>query len=111
MNIMNRHLLRRRFVHGLYSGLRLVWPILSSLLGIIVALGLTIGMLEGWTLAESIYFAFISSLTIGYGDFVPTTTFTRALTILIGLCGVLLTALLAAVAVKAMHLVEQPGGK
>lgn len=53
-------------------------------------------------LHESIYFAFVSGLTIGYGDFSPTTPFTRVLAILIGICGVLLTALVAAIAVKAL---------
>ena len=87
---------------GLLTGLGVVWPIVSGLLGTIVALGFVIGVLEGWSLHESIYFAFVSGLTIGYGDFAPKLLFTRALAVLIGLCGVLLTALLAAVAVKAL---------
>ena len=53
---------------------------------------------------ESLYFAFVSGLTIGYGDFAPKTFVTRLLAILIGVCGVLLTALLAAIAVKALNL-------
>ena len=107
----DRHLLRLRFVRGLYNGVRVVWPILSGLLGIIVALGLVVGVLEGWSVLESIYFAFVSGLTIGYGDLVPTMPFTRSLTIVIGCCGALLTALMAAVAVKAMNSVQEPGGK
>ena len=51
---------------------------------------------------ESIYFAFVSGLTIGYGDFAPKTLVTRALAIVIGICGILLTALVAAIAVKAL---------
>lgn len=94
--------LRRAFLAGLLTGLGVVWPIVSGLLGTIVALGFVIGVLEGWSLHESIYFAFVSGLTIGYGDFAPKLLFTRALAVLIGLCGVLLTALLAAVAVKAL---------
>jgi hypothetical protein len=94
--------LRRSFVVGLLAGLRVVWPILSALLGLIVALGITVGLLEGWSLQESLYFAFVSGLTIGYGDFAPKTLLARVLAILIGVCGVLVTALLAAVAVKAL---------
>lgn len=94
--------LRRRFLRGLFNGLRVVWPILSGLLGLMIALGLLIGVREGWSIQESIYFAFVSGLTIGYGDLVPKTLLTRALAIAIGLCGVLVTALLAAVAVKAL---------
>ena len=94
--------LRRKFLRGLFTGLRVVWPILSGLLGLIIALGLVVGLREGWSIQESIYFAFVSGLTIGYGDLVPKTLLTRALAMGIGVCGVLLTALLAAVAVKAL---------
>ena len=94
--------MRRTFATELLTGLRVVWPILSGLLVTIVALGLVIGLIEGWSVQESIYFAFVSGLTIGYGDLAPKTIVTRALAILIGICGILLTALLAAIAVKAL---------
>ena len=56
--------------------------------------------------SESIYFAFVSGLTIGYGDFAPKTLVARVLAIMIGICGVLLTGLVAAVAVKALSVVR-----
>lgn len=93
---------RRSFVAGLFTGLRVVWPILSGLLVLIVALGVAAGLLEGWTLQESVYFSFVSGLTIGYGDFAPKTLLGRSLAVVIGVCGVLVTALVAAVAVKAL---------
>jgi hypothetical protein len=99
---MDPRTLRRKFLGGLLTGLRVVWPILSVLLGLIIALGLVVGLLEGWSVHESIYFAFVSGLTIGYGDFAPKSFLTRALAIAIGACGVLLTALVAAIAVKAL---------
>ena len=99
---MNPRALRRSFLGGLYAGLRVVWPILSILLLLITALGVVIGVLEGWSLQESIYFAFVSGLTIGYGDFAPKSLLTRVLAIVIGGCGVLLTAVVAAIAVKAL---------
>ena len=70
---MNPRVLRRRFLVGLFTGLRVVWPILSALLALIVALGVAAGLVEGWSLQESIYFAFVSGLTIGYGDLVAKT--------------------------------------
>jgi hypothetical protein len=99
---MDARVLRRSFLTGLYTGLRVVWPILSVLLGLMIALGLVIGWREGWSVQDSIYFAFVSGLTIGYGDLAPKFLLTRALAILIGVCGVLLTALLAALAVRAL---------
>lgn len=94
--------MRRSFLAGLLGGLRVVWPILSGLLVLIVLLGVIVGMREGWSMQESIYFSFITSLSIGYGDFAPTTLLTRTLAILIGVCGILMTALIAAVAVRAL---------
>jgi len=99
---MDSRTLRRNFVAGLIAGLRVVWPILSVLLGLMIALGLVVGVIEGWSVHESIYFAFVSGLTIGYGDLAPKSLLTRVLAILIGVCGVLLTALVAAIAVKAL---------
>ena len=101
--------MRRIFIHGLFTGLRVVWPVLSALLAAMVVLGLVIGLIEGWSVQESIYFAFVSGLTIGYGDFAPHTFATRALAIVIGLCGVLLVALVAAIAVKALSTVSVEG--
>ena len=95
-------MLRRRFLGGMLRGVRVVWPVLSILVGLMIALGLIVGLREGWSVQESIYFAFISGLTIGYGDLVPKLLLTRTLAIVIGLCGVLVTAILAAVAVRAL---------
>ena len=106
---MDSRTLRRNFVAGLLAGLRVVWPILSLLLGTVVALGLVVGLLEGWSVHESVYFAFVSGLTIGYGDLAPKSLLTRALAILIGVCGVLVTALVAAIAVKALAAATDDG--
>jgi Na+-translocating ferredoxin:NAD+ oxidoreductase RnfE subunit len=95
-------MLRRKFLRGLLDGLRVVWPILSALIGLIVALGVVVGLREDWSIQESIYFAFVSGLTIGYGDFAPKFLLTRVMAVVIGLCGVLVTALMAAIAVKAL---------
>jgi len=106
---MDPRSLRRIFVAGLLTGLQVVWPILSVLLALIVALGLVIGAIEGWSVHESIYFALVSGLTIGYGDFAPKSLLTRLLAIVIGICGVLFTALVAAIAVKALTAATEDG--
>jgi hypothetical protein len=104
---MEARMQRKTFIDGLGFGLRVVWPVLSMLIAAMVALGVTIGWLEGWSIQDSIYFAFVSGLTIGYGDLVPTRLATRAMAIAIGLCGILLTALLAAIAVKALASIRE----
>jgi len=98
--------MRKKFATGLLFGLRVVWPVLSALLVGIVGLGLLVGFIEGWSVSDSIYFAFVSGLTIGYGDLAPKTFVARVLAIMIGVCGVLVTGLVAAVAVKALGAVR-----
>jgi len=99
---MHPQILRHKFHAGLFMGLRIIWPILSMLLGLLIAAGLLVGALEGWSIPDSVYFALVTGLTIGYGDFAPTLLVTRVLAIGIGVCGVVCTALLAAVAVGAL---------
>jgi Ion channel len=94
--------MRRQFVAHLGASLRVVWPILSGLLVVIVALGIVIGRIEGWSLTDSIYFAFISGLTIGYGDLVPKAPLARMLAVAIGMIGILMTGLVAAIGVQAL---------
>ena len=95
--------MRRLFFLELWNGLKVVWPIVSGLLAIMVALGMVIAWREGWGLAEGIYFAFVSGLTIGYGDLVPKHPLSRTLAIVIGGTGILLTGLVAAIAVRALE--------
>ena len=106
---MDARTMRRRFVAGFFAGLRVVWPILSGLIGLMIALGLVVGLRERWSIQESIYFAFVSGLTIGYGDLAPKTLLARILAIVIGVCGVLFTAVLAALAVKALAAASDDG--
>jgi len=94
--------LRRQFFAELVTGIKVAWPILFGLLGVMVALGIVIGLLEDWTVLDGVYFAFVSGLTIGYGDLVPTRPLSRVLAIGIGLTGVLLVGLIVALGVRAL---------
>ena len=60
--------IRWHFVLALSRGLRVVWPILSSILACQLAFGLLIAWLEDWSLGDGVYFSFVTGLTIGYGD-------------------------------------------
>src|SRR5262245_65545929 len=100
---MEPALLRRSFFTGLGSGLKVVWPILSVLLVAIASMGAAVALLEHWPVANGIYFAFVTSLTIGYGDLVPKHALSRVLAIAIGFTGVLLIGLVTAVAGRAIE--------
>lgn len=91
-----------KFRHALFSGFAAVWSVFASLLCMMAALGLAVAAIEGWPPGDGLYFAFVSGLTIGYGDLVPKATLARVLAILIGFLGILLGGLVAAVGVHAV---------
>jgi hypothetical protein len=103
MNRLAPRTVRRRFYVALGNAIHLTWPVLSTMLAFQVALGLLIGLVEGWSVGDSIYFTFITALTIGYGDIAPRQALARALAIGIGVSGLLLTGVIAAIAVHAMR--------
>jgi hypothetical protein len=94
---------RRRFFTGMGHAIHLAWPVLSAILAVQVVLGLLIGLLEGWSVGDAVYFTFVTGLTIGYGDIVPRQALARALAIGIGICGLFLTGLIAGIAVYALR--------
>jgi hypothetical protein len=94
--------IRLRFCQTLFTALRIVWPIFSGLLGLIIGLGLLVSYFEAWPPLEGVYFAFVTALTVGYGDLVPKHMISRIMAIGIGFIGILLTALFAAISVHAL---------
>ena len=101
--------LRWCFLIALGHAIHVAWPVLS-ILAIQLALGLLTGFVGGWSLGDAVYFTFITGLTIGYGDLVPRQTLARVLAIGIGFLGLFVTALIAAIAVYAMHSALTNGG-
>src|SRR5262245_53172000 len=99
---MDQRTLRRRFLGALGQQLRIVWPVLSALIILMMTLGVLAGIREGWSLQESLYFSFVTGLTIGYGDVVPKHLLSRVLAVAIGATGIVTTGLVAAVAVSAL---------
>jgi hypothetical protein len=83
------------YSRGLADPLR----VLSAMVGP----GLLIGHIEGWRIVDALYFTFVTGLTIGYGDLTPRHVVSRLLAVVIGLAGIVLTGLVAAVAVEALR--------
>ena len=99
--------MHKRFLLALGHNLRIVWGVLSGILVWQLVLGLLITWLERWPVGEGLYFTFVTGLTIGYGDLVPRQPLSRFLAIVIGLFGVVLTGLVAAIAVQALQTTVQ----
>ena len=94
--------LRRRFLVALWQELGVVWPIFSGLVAVQLGLGAAVAHLEGWPIWDGAYFAFVTGLTIGYGDLIPSRLSTRVIAVGIGLAGILLSGLIAAMGVAAL---------
>ena len=75
---------------------------LMSLVVLLVLNGIALSKLENLPISAAIYFAFVTGLTIGYGDIVPYTMAGRIISILCGVVGVILVGLTVAVATRAL---------
>jgi hypothetical protein len=95
--------MRRAFFASLFQEFQVIWPILSGVLVAMVGPGLLIGYMEGWRVVDALYFTFVTGLTVGYGDLTPRHDASRCLAVVIGFAGIVLTGLVAAVAVRALN--------
>ncbi|MCP4767900.1 MAG: two pore domain potassium channel family protein [Gammaproteobacteria bacterium] len=84
-----------------FSHLTMVWPLLATIALLIVVLGIGVGFLESWSRFDSIYWAFITATTVGYGDIRPIKPVSRILSILIALIGLTFTGIIVALAIDA----------
>jgi len=87
------------FLQGLYF----ISPLLAMLLLILVLIGQIVGRHEAWSRFDALYWAFITSFTVGYGDFHPRKRLSKALSVLIALVGVIFTGIIVAVALHAVQ--------
>ncbi|WP_417518884.1 potassium channel family protein [Marinobacter sp.] len=89
------------FIKILLLGLLLVSPVLLMLGAIISILGLIVGRIESWRKFDALYWAFITALTVGYGDILPLKKISKVLSIIITFIGLMLAGILVAITVEA----------
>ena len=97
---------RSFLAHFFQNFMRVAWYLRSLyvvLIGLILAGGLAVAAMEKLSIGEAIYFAFITGLTVGYGDLVPHTGTGRFISVLLGLVGVVFTGLVVAGATHAVQ--------
>ena len=98
---------RRTYEFSTFAGfffhhLLVVREVVFGLLGMIALGAIAISFVEMRPLAESLYFAFITGLSIGYGDIAPETTLGRVISVAIGLVGMVFVGLAVAIATRAL---------
>jgi len=77
--------------------------VLLSLIALVVISAVVISQIENLPFGESLYFSFITGLTIGYGDIVVKTPFARLIAVLLGLTGIIFTGVMVAGAIRAVE--------
>ena len=77
------------------------------LLALIMAGAGVIAATEKVSFGKAVYFSFITALTVGYGDIVPSTAIGRVIAVLLGFTGILFMGVVVAVAVEALRRVVE----
>ena len=91
------------FLHIFYLDLFHAAPLLACLLGLILTVGYIIGRIEGWSLSDSLYHAFINATTVGYGDFRPVNKRAKFLAVILAIIGLIFTGMVVAMALHAAN--------
>lgn len=90
------------FVRYFFQIASKVWHVIIMLLVLVILGGLLISRVEGISLFDSLYWAFITGFTIGYGDITPQTLIGKVISLVIGLAGIIFTGMVVAISVRAL---------
>ena len=94
------------FVSFSYQFFRAIWhvrAVILALIALVVVGAAAVTLVEKMPFADALYFAFVTGMTIGYGDIVMHTPVGRLVALLIGFIGILFTGLIVAVLVHAVR--------
>jgi len=90
------------FIKYFGIGIRLISPVLISLVCYIALLGIIIGKTEGWSRIDTFYYTCITATTVGYGDFRPHYIRSKIMAVTVAFFGLLLTGIVVALALHAL---------
>ncbi len=99
------------FLRNVVTASLAVREVLAALVFVIFLNGVLFSLVEGKDFGSSIYFAFITAFTIGYGDIVPVTTLGRIVAVLIGLLGTIFVGLVVAINTRALKVTVEEENK
>ena len=91
------------FLRIFFTDLGFAAPVLLFLVLVIMSLGFLIGRIEGWSVFDGLYHAFINATTVGYGDFRPTRRSSKLLALGLAFSGLIFTGMVVAIALHAAN--------
>jgi len=87
---------------------KLFWAA-RAVLGALILLEVVFAMIISWiepiNFGDAVYMTFITSLTIGYGDFVPVTPLGKTICVIVAFTGMLFLGLAVAIGTQALRMV------
>lgn len=89
------------FIELFLKAMRLGFPLLAFFFLLITLLGQRVGQLEGWSRFDAFYWSFITALTVGYGDFRPSSRQSKLLALATATIGIMFSGVFVAVTVAA----------
>ena len=92
-----------RFIFHFVRITRRLFALYVLLVTAVIACAAVITAVEEVSFGEAVYFAFITGLTIGYGDIVPDTAAGMITSVLLGFIGIFFTGLYVAVSVQSIR--------
>lgn len=113
MKLINRVFRTEQFLKFSREFFRIAWEIRSVLVSLIVLISLSgcaLSGLESLDFRDGQYLAFVTALTIGYGDLSPESYPGKLICILIGVVGMVCMGLIVGVASVAVGSTIEPQG-
>lgn len=107
MKLNGPNRIRLRFALEFGRNLWIVWPVLSAVILLMIGFGFCAAQVEHWPFGDGLYFALITGFTVGYGDFVPHHPWARVCAVCLAFLGIIMTAIIAAAAVKALGTAQE----
>lgn len=95
------------FREFLVAHLGLLYELSGVILILVAAIGcagVLISRFDRMPLEDAIYFAFITAMTVGFGDVTPRSRGARVITVVLALLGLVLVGIVVAVAVHALDI-------
>lgn len=92
------------FIELFFLSLNIVLPLLMFLFSIITLLGSFVCIIEKWKWFDSLYWAFITATTVGYGDIRPLQKSSKIISVFIALIGMIFTGIIIAIALNTTSL-------